>query len=264
MPTSHEGHPLGMTKVGVSGAAGRMGTLVCRTVADTADMELAVAHDPVAAGDERCGIPISDDPEMLRAAEVVVEFTRPDVVMDNLAEWHRLDRHAVVGTSGFDAERIAQLRDLWTGGSARCLVVPNFSIGAVTMMRLAEIAAPHFAAAEVIEMHHAAKVDAPSGTAIATAERIAAAKGHPAATGGESLPAARGAAVGGVPVHSVRLPGLVAHQEVLFGNAGEWLTIRHDTTDRSAFMPGVLLAVRAVADLPDAVTVGLEGILGLG
>jgi len=142
--------------------------------------------------------------------------------------------------------------------------VPNFSIGAVVMMRLAEIAAPHFAAAEIIELHHDGKVDAPSGTAIATAERIAGTSTQERAVEStELIPGARGADVSSVPVHAVRLPGLVAHQQVLFGGTGEILTIRHDTTDRTAFMPGVLAAIRAVADLGDPVAVGLESILGI-
>jgi 4-hydroxy-tetrahydrodipicolinate reductase len=251
-------------KIAVSGAAGRMGSLLCRTIADASDdLQLVVAHDPGALGEERCGLPVTNDVDLLGTADVVVEFTTPSVVMDNLAHWRRLDLHAVVGTSGFYADRIRQLSAMWGAGPMRCLVVPNFSIGAVTMMRLAEIAAPHFAAAEVIELHHEGKLDAPSGTAIATAERIGAAAKDRDAPATRTASSARGADISGVAVHSVRLPGLVAHQEVLLGNPGEWLTIRHDTSDRAAFMPGVLLAVRRVADLPDPVTIGLEGLLGL-
>ncbi len=256
-----------MIEVAVSGAAGRMGSLVCEAVDAVPDMKLVAAHDPAGVGAERCGVPVTDDVEAIADADVdvVVEFTNPDVVLDNLAHWHRLGVHAVVGTSGFGADRIEHVRDMWTSESSRCLIVPNFSIGAVTMMRLAEIAAPHFAAAEVIELHHDRKADAPSGTAIATAERIsAAASQHREVDSRELLPGARGSSVAGVPVHAVRLSGLVAHQEVLLGNPGEWLTIRHDTTDRTAFIPGVLLGIRSVAALDDPVTVGLEGILGLG
>ena len=184
--------------------------------------------------------------------------------MANLATWRALNLHAVVGTSGFDANRLDVLRGQWGSGPPNCLVVPNFSIGAVLMMRLSEIAAPHFAAAEVIELHHDKKADAPSGTAIATAERIAATTSQDRAVdSAELIAGARGADAAGVPVHAVRLPGLVAHQQVLFGGVGETLTIRHDTTDRTAFMPGVLAAIRAVAALPAPITVGLESVLGI-
>ncbi len=250
--------------VGVSGAGGRMGSLVAETVAASTDLELGPLYDPHNAGEMVANQTVGDDPAALAGADVVVEFTEPDVVMENLAIWRSLGVSAVVGTSGFDADRVATLRELWGSGPPNCLVVPNFSVGAVVMMRLAEIAAPHFAATEIIEMHHDRKVDAPSGTAIATGERIAAAATQNRAVESiELLPGARGADVSGVPVHAVRLPGFVAHQQVLFGGTGEILTIRHDTTDRTAFMPGVLAAVRAVGDLDDPVTVGLEGVLGI-
>ncbi len=241
-----------------------MGRLVCQAVADAPDLDLVAGFDPGAPGDGVAGLTVTDDPEIVARADVVVEFTRPDVVMGNLAVWRRLGTHAVVGTSGFDAARLAELAPQWAEGPPNCLIVPNFSIGAVLMMRLSEIAAPHFAAAEVVEMHHDRKVDAPSGTAIATAERIAGAGEHrPAPVAGELVAGSRGGRVAEVPVHAVRLPGLVAHQMVLFGNEGETLTIRHDTTDRVSFMAGVLLAVRSVADLGRPLTVGLEGLLGV-
>jgi 4-hydroxy-tetrahydrodipicolinate reductase len=185
--------------------------------------------------------------------------------MDNLAVWRGLGLHAVVGTSGFDPGRVEDLRRMWGSGGPNCLVVPNFSIGAVLMMRFAELAAPHFAASEIVELHHDAKADAPSGTALATAARMSDAGGRQErrVESAELAAGARGAAAGGVRVHAVRLPGLLAHQEVLLGSPGETLTIRHDTTDRVAFVPGVLLAVRGVAGLSDPVTVGLEGLLGL-
>jgi len=250
--------------VSVSGAGGRMGSLVAETVAVSPDLELGPLYDPHHAGAVVAGQRISDDPASLARADVVVEFTEPDVVMENLATWRSFGLSVVVGTSGFDADRVARLRSQWGSGPPNCLVVPNFSIGAVVMMRLAEIAAPHFSAAEVIELHHDRKVDAPSGTAIATAERIAeVAPQSRAVQSTELLPGALGADVAGISVHAVRLPGLVAHQQVLFGGTGETLTIRHDTTDRTAFMPGVLAAVSAVADLEDPVTVGLEKILGI-
>jgi 4-hydroxy-tetrahydrodipicolinate reductase len=241
-----------------------MGHLVAETVAAEAQLELAGLYDP-AGGPPVAGVEVGLEPGALAGADVVVEFTRPDVVMGNLATWRAGGQHAVVGTSGFGEERLAELRASWGKGPPNCLVVPNFSIGAVVMMRLAELAAPHFPAGEVIELHHDRKADAPSGTALATAERMAAAAAgqHRAVDSTELTAGALGADVAGVRVHSVRLPGLVAHQAVMFGGAGETLTIRHDTTDRTAFMPGVVLAVKRVAGLPAAVTVGLEGLLGL-
>ncbi len=247
-----------MTRVAVSGAAGRMGRLVAEAVSSQDDLELVARHDPPAAGEG-----ITGDPARVGTADVVVEFTHPDVVMGNLAQWRDLGVHAVVGTSGFDAARIAELQDMWPDGPPNCLVAPNFSIGAVLLMHFAALAAPHFDAAEVIELHHDAKADAPSGTALATAERIAAAaRQRRQVTSAELVAGARGADVAGVPVHAVRLPGLVAHQEVVFGAAGQTLTLRHDSIDRSSFLPGVLLAVRRVATQP-GVTVGIEGLLGL-
>jgi 4-hydroxy-tetrahydrodipicolinate reductase len=201
---------------------------------------------------------------------VVVDFTHPGAVMDNL-RWcidHGLT--TIVGTSGFDEARLEVVTGwLAAAPSVRVLVVPNFSVGAVLMMRFAVQAARFFESAEIIELHHAAKADAPSGTAVRTASLIAAARAAaglpepPDATVSE-LDGARGAAVAGVHVHSVRLTGLVAHQEVLFGGPGEILTIRHDSLDRASFMPGVLLAVRGAAALAPGLTVGLEGLLGLG
>jgi 4-hydroxy-tetrahydrodipicolinate reductase len=229
-----------VTTVAVSGAAGKMGRLVAEAIAAADDLELGPLFDPGHAGASVAGAEVTSDPLGVALADVVVEFTRPDVVMSNLADWRRLGVHVVVGTSGFDAARVLAVEEMWGSGPPNCLIVPNFSIGAVLMMRFAAEAAPHFAAAEIIELHNVTKVDAPSGTAIATAERL----------GGE------------VPIHSVRLPGLVAHQEVILGGVGETLTIRHDTSDRSAFIPGVLLGVRNVAELASPVTVGLEALLG--
>ncbi len=254
-----------MTRVGVSGAAGRMGRLVAETIAYATGFDLVAVYDPNAGGETVADLEVSATPEVMLDADVVVEFTNPDVVMDNLRNWHTMSRHAVVGTSGFGEQRLAEVDGFWTDGGPRCLIVPNFSIGAVVMMRLAEIAAPHFDAAEVIEMHHDRKADAPSGTSIATARRIAAAAPDQKreVESKELLPGARGADVDTVPVHAVRLPGLVAHQAVMLGGMGETLTIRHDTTDRQAFMPGVVLAIRKVGQLPMPVTVGLDPLLGL-
>jgi 4-hydroxy-tetrahydrodipicolinate reductase len=246
-----------MIKVGVLGAKGRMGSEVCRTVEAAADLELAAAVD---VGDAR-------DP--LAGCDVVVDFTHPGAVMDNLRWCVQHGRSAVVGTSGFGEARLAEVRG-WLGDrpSARALIVPNFSIGAVLMMYFAAKAAPFFESAEIIELHHAAKADAPSGTATRTASLIAEARasaelGAPPDATVSEVAGARGATLDGVRVHSVRLSGLLAHQEVLLGGHGEILTIRHDSMDRSSFMPGVLLAVRGVGSLPPGLTVGLDGMLGL-
>jgi 4-hydroxy-tetrahydrodipicolinate reductase len=243
-------------RVGVLGARGRMGTEVCRAVDAAPDLDL------VATVDQGDGLSIIAD----AGAEVVVDFTTPEVVMDHV-RW-AIDQgiHAVVGTSGFTEEKYDQVRQ-WLADRPKVgvMVVPNFAIGAVLMMEFAARAARHFTSVEIIELHHPNKVDAPSGTARRTAELIAAARSEaglgpmPDATTDE-LAGARGSQVAGVRVHSVRSAGLVAHQEVLFGTAGETLTIRHDSYDRASFMPGVLLAVRAVAQRP-GLTIGLGPLL---
>jgi 4-hydroxy-tetrahydrodipicolinate reductase len=246
-----------MIKIGVLGAKGRMGSEVSRTVGAAPDLELAA------------GVDVGDARDPLAGCDVVVDFTHPRAVMDNLRWCLEHGRSVVVGTSGFDEARLAEVRD-WLGESpsARALIVPNFSIGAVLMMYFAAKAAPFFESAEIIELHHAAKADAPSGTATRTASLIAEARTDgdlgpsPDATVSE-VAGARGATLDGVRVHSVRLAGLLAHQEVLLGGHGEILTIRHDSMDRSSFMPGVLLAVRGVGSLPPGLTVGLDGMLGL-
>jgi 4-hydroxy-tetrahydrodipicolinate reductase len=246
-----------MVKVGVLGARGRMGTAVRQAVAAADGLEVAAEVDE---GDPR---------EPLAGCAVVVDFTHPGAVLDNLRWCIGAGLDTVVGTSGLDEARLAQVRDwLEAAPAARVLVVPNFSVGAVLMMRFAAQAARFFESAEIIELHHAGKLDAPSGTAARTATLMAAAR--EAAGRGPSpdatvtaLDGARGATVSGVHVHSVRLAGLVAHQEVLLGGHGETLTIRHDSLDRASFMPGVLLAVREIGSLPPGLTVGLEPLLGL-
>ena len=246
-----------MIRVGVLGAKGRMGSEVSRTVEAADDMELAAAVD------------IGDARDPLAGCDVIVDFTHPGAVLDNLRWCISHGRNVVVGTSGFDETRLATVAG-WLGEepSARALIVPNFSVGAVLMMSFAGQAARFFESAEVIELHHAAKVDAPSGTAVRTAALIAAARaaaelGPPPDATVTEAEGARGTVVDGVRVHSVRLAGLLAHQEVLLGGHGEVLTIRHDSLDRSSFMPGVLLAVRGIAALPPGLTVGLQGLLGL-
>ncbi len=247
-----------MAKVGVLGARGRMGREVVRTITEAPDLEVVAEVDQ------------GDALDALTGCDVVVDFTHPGVVMSNL-HWcvlHDLD--VVVGTSGFGEDRLDEVRGwLAERPDVRLLVVPNFSVGAILMMRFAAQAARFFPSAEVIEFHHGNKADAPSGTALRTASMIAAARagaglGPPPDATASALPGARGASVDGVHVHSVRMSGLVAHQEVLFGGTGETLTIRHDSLDRASFMPGVLLAVRGIGSLPPALTVGLEGLLGLG
>ena len=242
-----------MIKVGVLGARGRMGSEVVNAVTDAADCEIVAALDQ---GD-------SLDALVTAGAQVVVDFTTPDVVMANLEFLVKNNIHAVVGTTGFSDDRIAQL-NTWLAANPKAgiLIAPNFAIGAVLMMEFAEKAAKFFESAEIIELHHPNKVDAPSGTAARTAALISDARkkanlpAMPDATS-TSLDGARGATVGDVPVHSVRLRGLIAHQEVLFGGLGETLTIRHDSLDRAGFMPGVLLGVRQVSSHP-GLTVGLE------
>jgi 4-hydroxy-tetrahydrodipicolinate reductase len=254
-------------RVGVFGAAGRMGAEVCRAVAADPELELVAAVDPrVDEADLPAGVRSGRGPEPMAEAgvEVAVDFTVAPSALAN-ARWcasHGV--HAVVGTSGLGDEAIGELRSAF-GGPPNCLVAPNFAIGAVLMIRLAELAAPFFETAEIIELHHDAKADAPSGTAIHTADRLAAASSQWAddPTRTFNVPGARGASgAGGIHIHSVRLRGLVAHQEVLLGTTGQSLSIRHDSYDRTSFMPGVLLAVKRIAGHP-GVTVGLDAFLGL-
>lgn len=251
-------------KVGVSGASGQMGSLAASTLHAADDLHLIALYDSHTAGNI-AGIPISQNRDALDGCDVIVEFSRPEVVMENLDAWRRFGANVVVGTSGFDAERLAELEDLWGNGPGNCLVVPNFSIGAVLMMRIAEMVAPHFQATEIIEAHHDRKADAPSGTSIATAQRIAAvAPDQRRAVDSEELvDGSLGGLVDEVRIHSLRLPGLVAHQRVVFGGDGEVLTISHDTIDRSSFMPGMLLAVRSISSQSEPMAVGLEPLLGI-
>jgi 4-hydroxy-tetrahydrodipicolinate reductase len=243
-------------KVGVVGARGRMGQAVVEAVDASIDCELVAAID--------VGVPPSALAQA--GAEVIVDFTTPDAVMRTLRYCIGAGIHCVVGTTGFDEAKLDQIRELCDANpKVGVLIAPNFGIGAVIMMRLAEIAAPYFESAEIIELHHPDKADAPSGTATHTAELIAAARSglppQPDATTHE-VAGARGATIGGVHVHSVRVRGLVAHQEVILGGEGETLTIRHDSLDRTSFMPGVLMGVRKVSSHP-GLTVGLAGYLDL-
>ncbi|MCB0941706.1 MAG: 4-hydroxy-tetrahydrodipicolinate reductase [Mycolicibacterium sp.] len=243
-------------RVGVLGARGKVGTTMCAAVRNADDMTLSAEVD---AGDSLAMFTDSD-------TEIVIDFTHPDVVMNSLEFLIDNGIHAVVGTTGFTDERIAKVES-WLAAKpgTGVLIAPNFAIGAVLSMYFAQKAAPYFESVEVIELHHPHKADAPSGTSTRTAKLIAEArKGLPPNPDATStgLPGARGADVDGIPVHSVRLTGLVAHQEVLFGTEGETLTIRHDSLDRTSFVPGVLLAVREIAKRP-GLTIGIEPLLDL-
>jgi len=219
-----------MIRVAVAGAAGRMGESVCRAVETAEDMELTGRADP------QLGTPVAD---VLDQADVLVDFTVPDTALANARQAVGAGVHVVIGTTGFDLQALKEFR------GANVFAAPNFAIGAVLMMQFAAQAARHMAKAEIIELHHDGKVDAPSGTAKRTARLMAEAAPNRAE----------------VPIHSVRLPGLVAHQEVILGDVGQTLTIRHDSIDRESFMPGVLLAVRRVGSLTDSPVIGLEKLL---
>jgi 4-hydroxy-tetrahydrodipicolinate reductase len=216
-----------MIRVAVAGAAGRMGQMVCATVEDAEDMSLTGRADP------QLGTSVAD---VVGEADVLVDFTQPDTALDNARAALAAGVHVVIGTSGFDLDG---LRDAAASSGAKAFFAPNFAIGAVLMMKFAAEASRVMERAEIVELHHAGKLDAPSGTAARTAEMME----------------------GDVPIHSVRLPGFVADQEVIFGDVAQTLTIRHATTDRSCFMPGVLLAIRRVSSLEESPTVGLEHLL---
>jgi len=247
-----------MIKVGVIGAKGRMGREVVAALSTAEDLQLVAEID------------LGDSLEVLKraGAEVVVDFTNPDVVMENIEFAISNGIHAVVGTTGFDEARLTVLRaQLTKSPKTGVLIAPNFGLGAVLMMQFAATAAKYFESVEIIELHHPEKADAPSGTASRTAELITEARSAskrapmPDKTS-KSLPGARGARVGDVPIHALRLRGLVAHQEVIFGDQGETFSIRHDSMDRSGFMPGVLLGIRKVVSRP-GLTIGLENFLDL-
>jgi 4-hydroxy-tetrahydrodipicolinate reductase len=281
-----------MVRVGVFGAGGRMGITVCAAVRADPELELVAAVDPAHAGEkvEPGGTVIGPGPETLLAAgaEVAVDFTVASAAAANVRWCAGHGVHAVVGTTGFTPEVLGEIETLFEAGPANCVVAPNFAIGAVLMMRFAELAAPWFDTVEIVELHHDGKLDAPSGTARLTAQRIAAARAgaSPKGAGPEGAspksaspegdgsgkgpePEQAGALVArgheaapGVQVHSVRLRGLVAHQEVLFGAAGQLLTVRHDSLERTSFMPGVVLAIKQVPSRR-GFTLGLDALLGV-
>ncbi len=222
-----------MIAVAVAGAAGRMGSTVCEAVSEAQDMELVARADPA--------LKTSVADALARRPHVLVDFTLPSTAVQNARDAVAAGVHVVIGTTGFDPIELADL----SGGPANVFVAPNFAIGAVLMMQFAQQAARHMAKAEIIELHHDAKLDRPSGTAARTAQLMT-----------DAAPD-----LGEVPIHSVRLPGLVAHQEVILGDVGQTLTLRHDSVDRRSFMPGVLLAIRRVGDLSESPVVGLENLL---
>jgi 4-hydroxy-tetrahydrodipicolinate reductase len=259
-------------RVGVFGAGGRMGTTVCRAVTGADDLELVAAVDPFHAGLDLRQVTGVDLPIQLGAGpealhhhdvDVAVDFTELSASRDNLHWLAANGVHAVVGTTGFSDADVETFRDEFT--RSNCVIAPNFAIGAILMIRFAELAAPYFESAEIIELHHDQKIDAPSGTAMLTVERMAAASKDwaPDPTTTTVVEGARGGALaGGIHVHSVRLRGMVAHQEVLLGTEGQTLSLRHDSYDRTSFMPGVILAIRAIANHP-GVTVGLDSLMDL-
>ena len=256
-------------RVGVNGAGGRMGTEVCGAVAADPDLSLVAAVYPMHAGLDRCGVTIAPELRAFADAgcEVVVDFTVAASARVALPWLAMHGIHAVVGTTGLSDADLDEVRAAFGDGPAHCLIAPNFAISAVLMMRFAEVAAPFFDTVEIIEYHHDRKVDAPSGTAIATAERMAAARGdrawRPDPTEHEVYPGARGGlGPSGIRVHGVRMHGMVAHQDVLLGAQGQSLTIRQDSYDRTSFMPGVLLGCKRIADHP-GVTVGLDAYLAI-
>ncbi len=256
-----------MIKVGVFGAGGRMGATVCDAVMADPELELVAAVDPNRIGAEVGGLTIAATADALAeaGADVAVDFTVLAAARENVRWCADHGVHVVVGTTGFSADDLADFRAAFDASTANAVIAPNFAIGAVLMMRFAELAAPWFETAEIIELHHDQKADAPSGTAMRTAERMAAASADWAADPTKTVVvegARGGTGPGGIHMHSVRLRGLVAHQEVLLGTTGETLTIRHDSLERTSFMPGVVVAVKAVAGRP-GLTIGLDPLLGL-
>ena len=253
-----------MIKVGVSGANGTMGRLTIGAIEAVDDLTVGGLYAPGRDEQDILGHTASGDPAVLAECNVVIELTNPSAADENVPRWRDNGADVLIGTSGYTTDRVDALRNDWSGLTSRCLVVPNFAIGAVLMMRFAELAAPHFESAEIVEMHHHDKPDAPSGTALHTAARMAAARKHGAhSRGNEIIAGSLGGDVEGIPVHSLRLHGSAAHQEVIFGTVGQYLTVRHDTTDYECFAPGIILALREIGSLDPGVTVGLESLLGI-
>ena len=248
-----------MDRVAVSGAGGKLANAIIEALLAAEDVRLTGLYNPNRAGSEMGGLRVSGGSDEIDA-DIIVETVQPDVVFSNLERWRDKGMAAVVGTSGFTAERLSHLRDMW-GTDTPCLVVPNFSIGAVLMMRFATEAAPHFEAVEIVERHHATKPDAPSGTSLASAMGIGAAGGVSAEGSAELVEGARGANVEGVRVHALRLPGVIAQQEVALSNSGEVLSIEHLSTSYQSFAAGAVHAVRHVGALDPGVHMGLDAVL---
>jgi len=253
-----------MIKVGISGANGTMGRLTIGAIEAVDDLTIDGLYAPGRDGQDILGYRASSDPVALSGCDVVIELTNPSAADENVPRWRDSGADVLIGTSGYTVARMDALRSAWSGLTSRCLVVPNFAVGAVLMMRFAELAAPHFESAEIVEMHHHDKPDAPSGTALHTAARMAAARKRGAHSRGKEIVAgALGGDAEGIPVHSMRLHGAKAHQEVIFGTVGQYLTLRHDTTDYECFAPGVILSLRKIGSLDSGITVGLESLLGI-
>jgi 4-hydroxy-tetrahydrodipicolinate reductase len=241
-----------------------MGRLAINAIDAVDDLAIGGLYAPGRDGQDILGYTASADTDILSDCDAVVELSNPEASDENVLRWRDMGKNVLIGTSGYTVARVDALCDGWSGLSSRCLVVPNFSVGAVLMMRFAELAAPYFESAEIVEMHRQDKPDAPSGTALNTAARMAAARKHgPHGRGSELVSGSLGADVEGIPVHSLRLHGAVAHQEVILGSVGQYLTLRHDSTDYECFAPGILLSLRKINSLDAGVTVGLERLLGV-
>ena len=251
-----------MMKVAVSGAMGRLGSVIAEGISNADDMLLCGVYDPYHAGKVVAGMEIEDSITKINA-QIIVECTHPDVVMENLRNWHAKGFSVVIGTSGFTEDRINELKSFWHEGDPGCLIVPNFSIGAVLMMRFAEIASAHFASAEIIERHEDIKPDAPSGTALATAMRMGKyRKESEQIKNEEVVKRARGGLVSGVRVHSLRMKGLLSDQEVAFSNLGEVFSIHHSSTSYESFVQGALVALRYTHSMK-GVAIGLDAALDI-
>lgn len=249
-------------RVAVSGAMGRLGSVVATAVANTKDMQLSGVYAPGHSGSIVAGKEIETSMENIEA-DIVVECTHPDVVMENLKGWHAKGVSAVVGTSGFTEERIEEVKSFWANADTSCLIIPNFSIGAVLLMRFAELASPYFDSAEIIERHEDTKPEAPSGTALATAMRMGKVRNQAEEIESHEIAkGARGGLVSGVRVHSLRMKGLLSDQEVAFSNLGETFSICHRSTSYESFANGALVAIRYAHTLK-GVVVGLDAALGL-
>ncbi|HCB01771.1 MAG TPA: 4-hydroxy-tetrahydrodipicolinate reductase [Anaerolineae bacterium] len=250
-----------MTKVAVSGGMGRLGSVIAKAISNTDEMQLSGVYSPSHAGKVFEDVTVQDSIKDINA-DVIVECTHPNVVMENLKQWHKKNVHVVVGTSGFTKERIEDVKSFWGENDKGCLIVPNFSIGAVLMMRFAEIASAYFESAEIIERHENTKPDAPSGTALASAMRMGKHRKETEDKSNEIVKGARGGLASGIRVHSLRMKGLLSDQEVAFSNLGETFSINHKSTSYESFANGALVAIRYVQNLK-GVAVGLDAALNI-